>query len=69
VRGKVPILNHIFAALCSYVYLQQMQFADLISNAYQWQRELYKDMVASFVSNFMAGKEHLNSQFQPAVNA
>lgn len=69
VRGKVPILNHIFAALCSYVYLQQMQFTDLISNAYQWQRELYKDIVASFVSNFIVGKEHLSPQFQPAVNA
>lgn len=69
VRGKVPILNHIFAALCSYVHLQRMQFTDLISNAYQWQRDLYKDVVASFVSGFTAGKEHLNPQFQPAVNA
>ena len=69
VRGKVPILNHIFAALCSYVHLQRMQFTDLISNAYQWQRELYKDVVASFVGSFIAGKEHLNPQFQPTVNA
>lgn len=69
VRGKGPILNHLFAALCSYVHLQQMQFTDLINNAYQWQRDLYKDVVASFVSSFIAGKEHLNPQFQPAVNA
>jgi hypothetical protein len=69
VRGKVPILNHIFAALCRYVHLQRMQFTALISNAYQWQRDLYKDVVASFVSSFIAGKEHLNPQFQPAVNA
>jgi hypothetical protein len=69
VRGKAPILNHIFAALCSYVHLQRMQFTDLISNAYQWQRELYQDVVASFVSSFIVGKEHLNPQFQPAVNA
>jgi len=60
VRGKVLILNHIFAALCSYVHLQSMQFGDLISNAYQWQRELYKDVV---------GKEYLNLKFRPAVNA
>jgi len=69
VRSKVPILNHIFAALCSYIHLQQMRFADIISNAYQWQRELYKDVVASFVKGFMVGKEYLNPQFQAAVNA
>jgi len=69
VRGKVPILNHIFAALCSYIHLQQMRFGDIISNAYQWQRELYKDVVASFVKGFMVGKEYLNSQFHPVVNA
>lgn len=69
VRGKVPIRNHVFAALCSYVHLQQMQFVDIISNAYQWQRNLYTDAVAAFVNNFMQGKQHLNPQFQAAVNA
>ncbi|MDP2902239.1 MAG: hypothetical protein Q8N96_03915, partial [Methylovulum sp.] len=69
VRGKVPILNHIFAALCGYVHLQRMQFADIISNAYQWQKALYKDVVASFVTGFMIGKEYLNPQFKPSVNA
>lgn len=69
VRGKVPIRNHIFAALCSYVHLQQMQFVNIISNAYQWQRNLYTEVIAAFVSHFMQGKQHLNPQFQPAVNA
>ncbi len=69
VRRKVPILNHIFAALCSYVHLQRMQFTELIGHAYQWQRDLYQDVVASFVSSFITGKEYLNPQFQPAVNA
>ncbi|MBK8452696.1 MAG: transposase [Thiofilum sp.] len=69
VRGKVPIRNHVFAALCSYVHLQQMQFVAIISNAYQWQRNLYTDAVAAFVNNFMQGKQHLNPQFQAAVNA
>ncbi len=69
VRGKVPILNHIFAALCSYIHLQQMRFGDIISNAYQWQRELYKDVMASFVKGFMVGKEYLNPQFHAVVNA
>jgi hypothetical protein len=39
---KVPILNHIFTALCAYIHLQQMQFSDIVSNAYQWQRALYR---------------------------
>lgn len=69
VRGKVPILNHLFAALCSYIHLQQMQFTDIISNAYQWQRELYTDVVASFVKSFIVGKDYLNPQFHAAVNA
>lgn len=69
VRAKVPILNHLFAALCSYVHLQQMQFTDIISNAYQWQSGLYKEVVASFVKSFMLGKEHLNPQYLAGVNA
>lgn len=69
VRTRSPICNHIFAALCGYIYLQQMRFADLIANAYQWRRDLYQEVVAVFVRSFMSGKEHLNPQFQAAVNA
>ena len=69
VRSKVPILNHIFAALCGYIHLQQMQFTDIILNAYQWQKALYQDVVAEFVASFMVGKEYLNPQFQTSVNA
>jgi hypothetical protein len=69
VRGNVPILNPIFAALGSYVHLQRMQLTELISNAYPWQRDLDKDVVASFVSTFISGKEYLNPQVRPAVNA
>lgn len=69
VRSKVAILNHIFAALCGYIHLQQMQFTEIICNAYQWQRALYRDAIATFVSSFMIGKEYLNPQFQASVNA
>ena len=69
VRGKVPILNPIFAALCGYVHLQQLQIADVISNAYCWQRDLYKDVATAFIKSFILGKEYLNPQFQSAVNA
>ncbi len=69
VRGQVPIRNPIFAALCSYVHLQQMKFVDMISNAYPWQCHLYTQVVAAFVRNFMQDKQHLNPQFQSTVNA
>ena len=69
VRGKVPILNHIFAALCSFVQLQEMRFTHAIVNAYQWKTELFTQVVAAFVTGFIPGKEHLTPQFRAAVNA
>lgn len=69
VRGAVSIRNHLFAALCSYIHLQRLQITELISSVYQWQRELYQDVVASFIRSFIVGKDHLNPQFRPAVNA
>jgi len=69
VRGKVPIRNHIFAALCAYVHLQEMQFTDVIQHAYAWKRDLFKDVVAAFISSFILGKDYLNPQFRTAVNA
>jgi len=69
VRTRTPILNHIFAALCGYIHLQQMRFADLIGNAYQWRRSLFTEAVAAFINGFMVDKQHLNPQFRAAVNA
>lgn len=69
VRGKVPILNHIFASLCSFVHLQQMQMTDFIKNAYQWKRELYTDVIATFIQTFIIDKDYLNPVFHNTVNA
>lgn len=69
VRGKVPILNHIFAALCSFVQLQEMRFTHTIVNAYQWKTELFTNVVAAFVTGFIPGKEHLKPQFRAVINA
>jgi hypothetical protein len=69
VRSKVPILNHLFAALCGYVHLQRMQAADVIRNAYRLRQDLFKDVAAAFVNAFIPGKEHLNPPFRAAVNA
>jgi len=69
VRGRTPIPNHIFAALCGHIHLQQMQFDEFISNAYRWQKDWYKNVVTTFVASFINGKGHLNPQFRKAVNA
>ena len=69
VRRKVPILNHIFAALCSYVHLQKMQMNQSIINAYHLQLNLYKNAAAEFIRDFMIDKNHLNPQFVHSINA
>jgi hypothetical protein len=69
VRRKVAILNHIFAALCSFIHLRQTQIAALISNAYQFKRELYTDVVSAFIRSFIPDKQRLNPQLRDSVNA
>lgn len=69
VRGKTAICNHIFAALCSFVQLQQMRFSQYIANAYQWNRNLYSKIVAGFIQTIIPDLAHLNPKFKLAVNA
>ena len=69
VRSRVAILNHIFASVCSFVHLQQMSLCNLISNAYQWKRDLFTPVIESFARSFIPGKEHLLPQFHRTVNA
>ncbi len=69
VRGPQPIRNHIFAALCGYVQLQQMRVTNLISNCYDLQRHLFDEVITSFIQAFMASKDLFRPQFRTAVNA
>ncbi len=69
VRNEQPIRNHIFASICSFVHLQKMQAADVISNVYKHQRDLYKGVVAGFIATFSEGKSCLEPKFQNFVNA
>ena len=69
VRGEVPIRNHIFSAIGGYVQLQRLCAMDLISNCYRLQRNLFNDVMASFIRAIIPSMENLNSQFQPVVNA
>jgi len=69
VRSKIPILNHLFAALCGYVYLQKLCALDVISNCYRFQHKLFQEVIASFILEFISDKNHLNPQFLFSVNA
>ena len=69
VRGTVAIKNHLFAAICGYVQLQRLRAMEIISNCYRLQRDLFNEVIASFITGFMPSMQHLNSQFQSTVNA
>jgi len=69
VRREGAIRNHLFAAICGFVQLQKLSFAEVINNCYSLQRNLFKDVIASFIGSFMPNRAHLNPQFQPVVNA
>ncbi len=51
------------------MHLQKMKFCDAFANAYQWKRELFCEVVASFIKSFVPGKESLQLQFRSVVNA
>ena len=69
VRGKIAVKNHLFAAICGYVELQRLKAVDIISNCYKLRRELFNEIISSFIEVFAQGKEHLNPKFSGVVNA
>lgn len=69
VRGSQAIKNHVFAAIYGYVQLQRLKALDLIRNSYRLRRDLFNEVIAAFIVDFMPGREQLNPHFQPAVNA
>ena len=69
VRGKVAVKNHIFSALFGFVQLQVMKTKDLIQNCYRLRRDLFNEVISSFIRSFTPELERLNPQFHGAVNA
>ena len=69
VRSKVAVKNHLFAAICGYVELQKLRAMDMISNCYRLRRELFNEVISSFIETFAQAKQHLNPIFQAVVNA
>jgi hypothetical protein len=68
VRRKGAIKNHLFAAICGFVQLQKLSSAAVINNGYSLRRNLFKDVIASFIGTFMSNMTHLNPEFQDVVN-
>jgi hypothetical protein len=69
VRGKQATKNHVFAASYGYVQLQRLTATQTLMNGYQIRHELFKNVIASFISEFIIGKESLSPLFSSAVNA
>lgn len=69
VRGKQAIKNHLFAAICGYVQLQRLTSTQSITDCYQVRRELFTNVVKSFISDFLVGNKNLNPLFSSIVNA
>jgi hypothetical protein len=69
VRSKAAVKNHLFAAICGYVELQKLRAMDMLSNCYRLRRELFNEVISSFIEVFAKNKQHLNPKFQVAVNA
>ncbi len=69
VRGKVAVKNHLFAAILGYVELQRLRAMDVISNCYKLRRDLFNEVIASFIGAFAPSMEHMDPKFQAVVNA
>lgn len=69
VRSKTAVKNHLFAAICGYVQLQKFTVMSLIGNCYSFQRNLFNEVIAGFISKLMPTMANLNPQFHSVVNA
>ncbi|MEB3124219.1 MAG: transposase [Synechococcales bacterium] len=70
VRQTVAISNHIFAAISAFVHLQLRCIHDLITHCYALKRNLFNDVIHSFiVKNLVDCSYLLPANLLPSVNA
>ena len=69
VRGKVAVQNHVFSSLLAFTQLQVMRVADVISNCYRLHRDLFNQVISSFINDFSPKLNHMNPAFGAVVNA
>ena len=67
VRNKTAVKNHIFSAICGYVKLQQMRATDIIVNCYQLQRDMFNQIITTFINSFIPSMAHMNSRYKTAI--
>ena len=67
VRSQTAIRNHIFASICSYVRLQYLRITDFIDNCYSLQRNLFNEVISTFIQNFIPSIKHLDSQIHKKI--
>jgi hypothetical protein len=70
VRQTVAISNHIFAAISAFMHLQLQCIHKLITNCYSLKRNLFNDVIRSFILDNLANSHDLlPSHLLPFVNA
>ena len=69
IHSERPVRNHIFASILSYVYLQKVQIAQVVTNIYQHQFELFKETAGACIERFAKGKDDLLPKMAGAINA
>lgn len=69
VRGEIAVKNHIFSAIFGFAKLQTLRATELISNCYRLRRDLFNQVIASFISTMSPSMDHMNAKYSGAVNA
>lgn len=62
VRTPVAIKNHIFSALCAYLFLEKLRVKGDVLNHYATQRSLFEKVIADFIG---AQQESVHEFFSP----
>ena len=67
--NRFVIRNHLFASIFAYVQLQRLTTIEAIKICYQVRRDLFSNVVRSFISELVLTTNNLNLYFTPVVNA
>lgn len=67
VRSQNAIRNHLFASICGYVRLQYAAVTDLIENGYSLQRNLFNEVISTFIQNFIPSIKHIDCQIHKKI--
>ena len=69
VRTERAIKNHIFCAICSFIKLEFMRVDNIIDNWYQVQRNLFNQVIYTFIQAGINAQGSFEAQLRSFVNA